>query len=116
MVFRTPGMRSAAGPPKVRFTLLAQSTRTPTQALADLPFWHDPEGIAEAAHIVVAPRGGVVLPELPFDPDRVLRISMPYLELSSTDLRQRARRGRSLRYMVPDSVIGYIQEHGLYGA
>jgi hypothetical protein len=28
IVFRTPGMRSAAGPPKVRFTLLAQSTRT----------------------------------------------------------------------------------------
>src|SRR3990172_3269408 len=28
MVFRTPGMRSAAGPPKERFTLLAQSTRT----------------------------------------------------------------------------------------
>ena len=28
IVFFTPGMRSAAGPPKLRFTLLAQSTRT----------------------------------------------------------------------------------------
>ena len=28
IVLRTPGIRSAAGPPKLRFTLLAQSTRT----------------------------------------------------------------------------------------
>lgn len=83
-------------------------------ALADLPFWREPEAISELARIVVAPRGGVVLPELPFDGDRVTRIQMPYLEISSTDLRERARHGRSLRYMVPDSVIAYIREHGLY--
>lgn len=83
-------------------------------ALADLPFWREPEAISELARIVVAPRGGVVLPELPFDGDRVTRIQMPYLEISSTDLRERARHGRSLRYMVPDSVIAYIMEHGLY--
>jgi nicotinate-nucleotide adenylyltransferase len=83
-------------------------------ALADLPFWKDPEAIAEAAHIVVAPRGGVVLPELPFDPDRVIRIKMPFLEISSTDIRERAKAGTSLRYLVPDAVAAYIKEHKLY--
>jgi nicotinate-nucleotide adenylyltransferase len=83
-------------------------------ALADLPFWHEPESLAENATIVVAPRGGVVLPELPFDPDRVVRIKMPFLDVSSTDLRDRARHGKSLRYLVPDAVAGYIQEHGVY--
>jgi nicotinate-nucleotide adenylyltransferase len=83
-------------------------------ALADLPFWRDPETIAEEANIVVAPRGGVVLPELPFDPERVIRIKMPYLEVSSTDIRERAKAGHSLRYLVPDAVAAYIKEHKLY--
>lgn len=83
-------------------------------ALADLPFWRDPESIAEEAHIVSAPRGGVVLPELPFDADRVVRIKMPYLEISSTDIRARAKAGKSLRYLVPDAVADYINEHKLY--
>jgi nicotinate-nucleotide adenylyltransferase len=83
-------------------------------ALADLPFWRDPEVIAEEANIVVAPRGGVVLPELPFDPDRVIRIQMPYMEISSTDIRKRAKDCQSLRYLVPDAVAAYIKEHKLY--
>jgi nicotinate-nucleotide adenylyltransferase len=83
-------------------------------ALADLPFWREPESIAEQATIVVAPRGGVVLPDLPFDPDRVVRIKMPYQEISSTDIRERAKTGHSLRYLVPDAVAAYIKEHKLY--
>jgi nicotinate-nucleotide adenylyltransferase len=83
-------------------------------ALADLPFWREPEVIAEEANIVVAPRGGVVLPELPFDPDRVIRIQMPYMEISSTDIRKRAKACKSLRYLVPDAVAAYINEHKLY--
>ena len=85
-------------------------------ALADLPFWHEPESLAENATIVVAPRGGVVLPELPFDPERVVRIKMPFMDVSSTDLRDRARHGKSLRYLVPDAVVDYIREHNVYGA
>lgn len=37
-------------------------------------------------------------------------------DISATHVRRALRRGQSVRYLVPDSVIGYIQEHELYSA
>lgn len=37
-------------------------------------------------------------------------------DLSSTKIRQFARRGMSMKYLAADGVIEYIYEHGLYGA
>ncbi|XP_015233595.1 PREDICTED: nicotinamide/nicotinic acid mononucleotide adenylyltransferase 1 [Cyprinodon variegatus] len=37
-------------------------------------------------------------------------------DISATHVRRALRRGRSVRYLLPDSVISYIQEHGLYSA
>jgi nicotinate-nucleotide adenylyltransferase len=64
-------------------------------ALADLPFWHDPAGIAAAARIAVIPREGIVLSELPFPPERMVHVQMPYIGISSTLLRQRVGACRS---------------------
>lgn len=36
------------------------------------------------------------------------------IELSSTDIRERLKQNRSIRYMISDSVINYIKEQGLY--
>lgn len=36
------------------------------------------------------------------------------LAISSSDIRERLRQGRSVRYLVPDEVIGYIEEQGIY--
>ncbi|HEX5140162.1 MAG TPA: nicotinate-nucleotide adenylyltransferase [Dehalococcoidia bacterium] len=84
-------------------------------ALADLPHWHNPSQIADYACIVVAPREGADAPEsLPFDPVSIVRIEMPYIALTASDLRQRVRLGRSLRFMVPVAVERYIEEQGLY--
>ncbi len=38
------------------------------------------------------------------------------LPISGSDLRKRAREGRSLAYRMPASVVAYIREHGLYRA
>lgn len=41
-------------------------------------------------------------------------IDMKEISISSTDIRHRIQTGKSVRYMLPDSVIAYIQEHHLY--
>ena len=42
-------------------------------------------------------------------------LQAPLVEISSTTIRERAEKGRSIRYMVPDIVAGYIRENHLYG-
>ncbi|MEO5364151.1 MAG: nicotinate-nucleotide adenylyltransferase, partial [Magnetococcus sp. DMHC-8] len=37
------------------------------------------------------------------------------LEISSTRIRQQLRRGESIRYLTPEAVVAYIQQHDLYG-
>jgi nicotinate-nucleotide adenylyltransferase len=41
-------------------------------------------------------------------------IDVPALEISSTVLRDRLAKGKSIRYLTSDSVIDYIQQHHLY--
>jgi nicotinate-nucleotide adenylyltransferase len=45
---------------------------------------------------------------------RVQAIEVPALEISSTDLRERARTGRPLDYLVPEGAIAVIRDRGLY--
>ncbi len=82
-------------------------------ALADMGRWHEPARIAQLATIVVAARPGSPAVE---PAHRRLVIDTPLCDISSRELRARAARGRSLRYLVPDTVWRYIQERGLYRA
>ncbi|OIJ22101.1 nicotinic acid mononucleotide adenylyltransferase [Anaerobacillus alkalidiazotrophicus] len=45
----------------------------------------------------------------------VILLEAPQLEISSTEIRERLFNGRSVRYLLPDSVICYIKEQGIYG-
>jgi nicotinate-nucleotide adenylyltransferase len=83
-------------------------------ALADVPHWHQPERLVELSTLAVANRHGVTMPQLPFDRARVVPVEMPGIDVSSTELRVRASKGLSLRYQVPDAVVRYIEEYGLY--
>jgi nicotinate-nucleotide adenylyltransferase len=38
------------------------------------------------------------------------------LDISASDVRARVRAGRSIRFLVPDPVLRYIDTHGLYGS
>lgn len=80
-------------------------------ALADLARWRRPDRIRELATILVAARPGAPDP----DPSHGARaFDAPRLDISSRELRARASRGMSLRYLVPDAVWGHIKKRGLY--
>jgi nicotinate-nucleotide adenylyltransferase len=95
--------------------------------LDDLPNWHRAREVVDLARIVTAVR----LPHSThsdstwakigqaFSPEQVRRLKegllgTPTVEISSSDIRQRVRDGRSITYLTPDSVIGYIESLGLY--
>ncbi|MCD4689963.1 nicotinic acid mononucleotide adenylyltransferase, partial [bacterium] len=77
--------------------------------------WKDPDRLLEEIELVVARRPGA--PDEHADPgvvNRVCFLDMPLLDVSSTDIRTRARAGRSIRYLVPEPVRAYITEKSLY--
>ncbi|HVL53571.1 MAG TPA: hypothetical protein VM344_04870, partial [Vitreimonas sp.] len=85
------------------------------------PSWHDPVHLLRSCRIAVVPRGGLQVPDdawverhFPGVPARVTRFDRPQLRLSATEIRARVAAGRSIRYLVPQAVIGYIGDHGLY--
>lgn len=92
-------------------------------SVADLPSWKAPYRISKMARIVAFPRPGFVKPDpaelekaMPGIAERIVYIEEPYLGISSTCIRQRAREGKSIRYLVPDKVGQYIIENNLYRA
>jgi nicotinate-nucleotide adenylyltransferase len=87
---------------------------------AGLAGWKEPERVVELASLGVVPRPGVGLGAVDSALERLGAsgraeiIDMPLCGASSTTVRQRAREGRPLRHLVPDAVIGLIEERGLY--
>ncbi|HEY8531065.1 MAG TPA: hypothetical protein VIL08_02345, partial [Limnochorda sp.] len=45
---------------------------------------------------------------------RVHVLTVPALAISSTDVRQRVASGRPIRYLVPETVLYYIEKNRLY--
>ena len=89
-------------------------------AAVGLESWKKPERVVELAGLAVARRAGVA----DADVDAVLRslgcegratmLEMPQFGVSSSAVRERAKRGRPLRYLVPEPVARLIEEKGIY--
>jgi nicotinate-nucleotide adenylyltransferase len=98
----------AAADPDVAWTFLLG-----TDAAASLPAWHRVE---EA--LVLADWAVVRRPDAPWPrhrlADRLHPVDIPLIGVSSTGLRERVAAGRSIRYLVPRTVLDYITRHRLY--
>jgi len=93
-----------------------------SDSLADLPAWHQPEALIQLCRLAAMHRPG-------FEPDvvgleralpglaaRLDFVPSPLISLSASHIRATVAAGRSIRYQVPDVVIAYITQHGLYHA
>jgi len=89
-----------AGAPGAELVLLLGS-----DAALELPRWREAEMIPTLARVEVFARDG----------SSEGRRTVPQVDISSTAIRERVRRGRSIRYWVPDAVADYIAAHRLYG-
>ena len=90
--------------------------------LFDIEKWKNPERIFANCTFVASVRNGSSLDEMQSKADELKErfqadiILLPFLnlELSSTDLRNKIASGKSVRYLVPDKVLSYIEEKGFY--
>ena len=127
-VVGVPGLEASrleldrGGPSYTADTLAAVAASSPRAAMftvvgadvADsLETWERASEVARLSTLVVVNRPGATrtaaLPGW-----RVVEIEIPNIEVSSTDLRSRARDGRPLDYLVPDRVVQVIRSRGLY--
>lgn len=80
-------------------------------AIARLAEWKDAERLRTLARFVGVTRPGHSSPE----PSRDLQVvHVPGVAVSSTEVRRRVGVGSPIRYLVPDAVVQYIEEHQLY--
>ncbi len=82
--------------------------------LEQFPRWHQVEALVRECRVAVCKRTTEGEPIDEHLRSMVEELDSPIVELSSTTLRERVTRGESIRYMVPDAVIEYIETHALY--
>jgi nicotinate-nucleotide adenylyltransferase len=88
---------------------------TGTDALAKILGWRDAEELFTLAHFVGVTRPGYEpVDATQFPPGSVTLVEVPALAISSSDCRDRVRRGHPVWYLVPDGVVQYIDKRGLY--
>ena len=91
-------------------------------SLLELSTWREPLRILEQAIVVTFNRGEAPLPQHDelsemfqnVDPERLVSVTMPGVDFSSTDIRHSVHNGKSIRFMTPRAVEMYIYEHQLY--
>lgn len=91
-------------------------------SLFSIEHWAHPELIFKESAILLAVREGYTNAALDRKIDElqqrfhgvIHKLPIKHIDISSTEIRQRAKAGQSIRYMVPEKVFDYIQELNIY--
>ncbi|HHY40417.1 MAG TPA: nicotinate-nucleotide adenylyltransferase [Syntrophaceticus sp.] len=92
---------------------------TGVDTILDIFGWKEPEELLSLCRFIVAARPGLdlhIVSEVfgKYYSLVVMPLEMPQLDISSSDIRKRIREGRSIKYLVPESVEQYIIQQKLY--
>lgn len=96
-------------------------------SLAELPRWHHVEDLLAAVRLVVCPRPPQTAQAITDDLERLAGelpnsaaaidsavVPGPLIDISATEIRKRVHKGQSVRYLIPDAVLAFIEKTGLY--
>ena len=97
---------------------------TGTDAIVEISTWREPRQVLALSKFIVAARKGVELSsvtgaipaELLEGPaaERVLLMESPLIDISASGMRERVSKGWTIRYLVPETVLRFIEDSGLY--
>jgi nicotinate-nucleotide adenylyltransferase len=87
---------------------------TGADALGNILTWRDADELFKLAHFIGCTRPGHRLTDPGLPDGQVSLVEIPALAISSTDCRERVRRGEPIWYLVPDGIVQYINKRGLY--
>ncbi len=95
-----------------------------SDSLAQLMTWFRPDRLLIENRVIVATRPGWTLASArdglgalyEAHADRIQLVEVPGIDVASREIRGRVRQGASIRYLVPDVVLRYIEAHEVYGA
>lgn len=83
----------------------------------EIPGWREPDRLLSLVEVAVVERPGSTAAATGATPPgtrAVHHVTGPVLPISATAIRDRVRRGLSVRYLVPDPVVEYIARRRLY--
>ena len=88
---------------------------TGSDVVDELGTWKDPQRLFRLAKVVIATRPGFDK----FDPEnqfarKIIIVPISGIDVSSSEIRQRVKKGKSIKYLVPSEVENYIKKVGLY--
>lgn len=95
---------------------------TGMDALVDLPNWYRADELLKLCKFIAVKRPGYNTLEIEKKFNEILDkyneqielLQVPMLQISSTDIRKRIQTGRSVKYLLPDTVEDYIIKNKLY--
>lgn len=95
---------------------------TGADAVLEITTWREPEKLLSMCYFVAVSRPGYHLDKLwqraaaliPDPEQRILGLEIPETAISSTDIRRRVRKGKTIKYLLPEAVESFIAGHKLY--